>query len=181
MNELEFSHITTRGGDRGESSLANGERRRKDDLYFETLGTLDELVSYIGLVRSRSDGKMDEVLLAVQKKLQKASGVVALGRGSGKADPAAGIGDTDVKELEKEEHRLMQSVSIPGEFVRPGESELSAHTHVARTICRRAERRVVTCIRDRGLSSLIPVQRYLNRLADFLFVLAFWQDRHPKR
>ncbi len=177
MVEYEFSQITTRGGDTGESSLADGERRRKDDLYFETLGALDELVSYLGLVRSGMDRKNAEILAEIQKTLQIVSGMVAVPKRSKLFEAAPKIGKEEVEKLEREEARLMKKTQIPSEFIRPGETSLSSHIHVARTICRRAERRVVTCIRDRGLSQLIPAQNYMNRLADYLFILAVWKEK----
>ena len=178
MVEYEFSQITTRGGDNGESSLADGERRRKDDLYFETLGVLDELVSYLGVFRSGMDRKTAENLAEIQKTLQVVAGMVAVPKRSQLFEAAPKIGREEVEKLEKEEARLMKKTTIPSEFIRPGETSLSAHIHVARTICRRTERRIVTCIRERGLSHLIPAQNYLNRLADYLFVLAVWKEKH---
>jgi cob(I)alamin adenosyltransferase len=178
MAEYEFSQITTRGGDTGESSLADGERRRKDDLYFETLGALDELVSYLGVVRSGMDRKNADVLSEIQKTLQNIAGMVAVPRRSELFEAAPKIGKEEVKKLEKEEERLMKKTTIPSEFIRPGKTSLSSHIHVARTICRRTERRIVTCIRERGLSHLIPAQNYLNRLADYLFILAVWKEKH---
>ncbi len=176
MRRIEFSQITTRGGDSGESSLADGERRRKDDLYFETLGTLDELVSYIGVVRADIDAKSAGVLREVQKKLQILSGMVAIPKRSQLFEKASKIGEEELTALEREEEKLLRRTEIPAEFIRPGDNALSAHIHVARTICRRAERRVVSCVRDRGLSHLIPAQRYLNRLADYLFILAVMEE-----
>lgn len=176
MAKREFAQVTTRGGDTGESSLADGERRRKDDLYFETLGVLDELTSYLGVVRADMKGKAAETLLEIQKELQIIAGMVAIPKRSELFASAPKVDDSHIEKLEKEEARLLGKTSIPPEFIRPGATRLSAHIHVARTICRRAERVVVTCIRDRGLAHLIPAQRYLNRLADYLFILAVFED-----
>ncbi|MFO7849936.1 MAG: cob(I)yrinic acid a,c-diamide adenosyltransferase [Spirochaetia bacterium] len=177
MERLEFTQVTTRGGDTGESSLADGERRRKDDLLFETLGTLDELVSYLGVVRAGIDGKTAEVILAVQRSLQIISGMAAVPKRSKLFPDSKKIDDSDIEKLEREEALILKETKISGKFVSPGDTELSAHIHVARTICRRAERRIVTCIREQGHSHLIPAQRYINRLADYLFVLAVREEQ----
>ncbi|MFO7850602.1 MAG: cob(I)yrinic acid a,c-diamide adenosyltransferase [Spirochaetia bacterium] len=177
MAKLEFTRVTTRGGDSGESSLADGERRRKDDLLFETLGTLDELVSYLGVVRAGIEGKNAEVLLTIQKNLQGISGMMATPKRSKSSSASPGIDSSDIEELETEEAELLGETRISGKFVSPGNTALSAHIHVARTVCRRAERRIVTCIRERELSRLIPAQQYINRLADLLFVLAVWEEQ----
>ncbi|MFP4180123.1 MAG: cob(I)yrinic acid a,c-diamide adenosyltransferase [Spirochaetaceae bacterium] len=177
MDKLEFTQVTTRGGDRGESSLADGERRRKDDYLFEALGTLDELASYLGVVRALTDGKTAEFLLAVQKNLQVISGMAAVPSRSKLFQVSRKIDESEIESLEREEALLLEEVRISGEFVTPGNTVLSAHVHVARTICRRAERRVVTCIREQNHSHLIPAQRYINRLADYLFVLAVLEEQ----
>lgn len=177
MDRLEFTQVTTRGGDTGESSLADGERRRKDDLLFEALGTLDELVSYLGVVRAGIDEKTAEVLLAVQKSLQIISGMAAVPKRSKLYPDSKKIDDSDIEKLEIEEARILEKTKISGKFVLPGNTEFSAHIHVARTVCRRAERRIVTCIREQSHSHLIPAQRYINRLADYLFVLAVLEEQ----
>lgn len=177
MDKLEFTQVTTRGGDTGESSLADGERRRKDDLLFEALGTLDELASYLGVVRGGIDEKTAEFLLAIQKNLQIISGMAAVPSRSKLYQVSKKIDESEIEKLEREEARLLEAARISGEFVSPGSTELSAHIHVARTICRRAERRVVTCIREQNHSHLIPAQRYINRLADYLFVLAVLEEQ----
>ncbi len=207
MSVKKISKITTRGGDGGESSLADGERRRKDDLFFETLGSIDELISHIGLLRaglaslsvigSNSPTGQEEILILIQKRLQTAAGmvaagVVATGRGaagelpagmaaesksSGRSVADPKLGDGELGEREAWERELMEGTTITEAFVQPGAGILSAQAHVARTVCRRAERRVVSCIDDRELPHLEAAQRYLNRLSDYLFVLALWLEQ----
>jgi cob(I)alamin adenosyltransferase len=89
-----------------------------------------------------------------------------------KIDPA------EIEELEKQERALMKHTSVPQQFIQPGETVLSAFLHVARTVCRRSERWVVNCIRERGLDHLITAQQYLNRLADYLFIMALWYEQN---
>ncbi|HDQ13762.1 MAG TPA: cob(I)yrinic acid a,c-diamide adenosyltransferase [Sediminispirochaeta sp.] len=186
MKKFEFSQVTTRGGDRGESSLVGGDRRRKDDLYFQCLGDLDELISQIGLLRAhlRLEAKekqrrfqhLGQELREIQLMLQKIAGLVASPRtGDRSASP---IGEEEVHELEKWEHRLIEETNVPHEFIQPGDHVVSALAHVARSVCRRAERSVVSCIRERGRERLIGSQQYLNRLGDYLFICALWYDQH---
>jgi len=177
---IQFDHITTRGGDRGESSLYDGQRRRKDDLIFHTLGDMDELFSYLGVVRASGAekpwaGRLEEIqqdLLILGSVIAQPSGVP-----EGRKRLAAG----DVEKLEKWEKILMDGMSLGPVFVIPGENLLSAHAHVARTLARRLERRLVACIRERGQDALIPGQNYINRLSDLLYLLArHWEKKESK-
>lgn len=175
--EIEFDMVTTRGGDRGESSLYNGERRRKDDVIFEALGDLDELNSALGIVRAQV--RLPQ-LLDIQKHLLVIGAVAAAPRTSREYENIPHLQKQDVEKLEKEEKALLGKTEILGSFVCPGETVVSAQTDVARTLARRCERRLVTLIRDYGRSELIESQRYLNRLSDYLFILArFMEQRQP--
>ena len=177
MKHFEFSHVTTRGGDRGESSLANGERRRKDDLIFHTLGTIDELGSQLGVVRSLLDSTPAKGILFAQERLQIIGGLLAVPKRSEQFERIRKIELRDIEELEKKEARMMQHTTVPDKFVIPGDSQVAAHIHVARAVCRRSERWMVSCIRERGMDQLIPAQQFLNRLADYLFILALWIEQ----
>ncbi len=172
MKQFEFSQVTTRGGDKGESSLANGERRRKDDLVFHVLGTVDELNSSLGVVRASLDKEPARGIYSAQERLQIIGGMLAVPKSSDQYERIRKIEQKDIEDLEKREHRIMKHTKVPECFVVPGESLQAAHIHVARAVCRRAERWMVSCIRERGLNQLIPAQQYLNRLADYLFILA---------
>ena len=200
--ELEFEMVTTRGGDRGESSLYDGSRRRKDDVLFQAMGDVDELSSFLGLLKSPSDAtehskangpsrsrlrlphgrarvgstriavKMVSEISEIQRDLQRVGAMIATPVSSPLYATIRPIDDDDVSRIEQVEHSLLQQTKISGSFVLPGETRLAAFADVARTVCRRAERHIVTCIRDCGLSNLIPCQRYVNRLSDYLFVVA---------
>lgn len=190
MAKIEFEQITTRGGDRGESSLADGERRRKDDMFFHTLGAIDELNSHLGIVRAAVRTAGPEVdqrflrsagdIIGIQECLQKIAAQVAIPRRSALFEKSPKLTDADIEGIEKREQRLMKHTDLPRVFIQPGDSVVSASIHVARTVCRRSERWIVTCIRERGLDYLIPAQKYLNRLADYLFVCALWYDQNMK-
>lgn len=166
--------VTTRGGDRGESSLYSGERLRKDDFIFEVLGDIDELSSNLGIVRSLS--QLPEIL-DIQKHLLAMGAQIATSRNSPNYPSVPKIDREDVNLLEERERTLLERTPISSSFISPGDSLISAHMDVARTLARRCERRMVTLIRDRLRSDLIESQRYLNRLSDYLFILArHWEQ-----
>ncbi|HUZ17767.1 MAG TPA: cob(I)yrinic acid a,c-diamide adenosyltransferase [Spirochaetia bacterium] len=169
----EFDRVTTRGGDRGESSLYNGERRRKDDPLFEAMGDVDELSSQIGVARAQAPGsRFAGLLQGVQRTLIAVGAQIATPKADPLYEKIPMITDADVELLEAAEAELLAHTEIGGQFVLPGGTVLSAHLDVARSVCRRAERRVVGLIREAGLVQLAASQRYLNRLSDLLFILA---------
>ena len=175
---LEFETVTTRGGDRGETSLYDGSRLRKDDLLFDTMGDLDELNSFVGLVKSscRDEMKRSRKLIRnleqFQNDLLRIGAMIATPINTELYKTIKPIKKADVEHIEALEHSLLGDTEIAEAFVLPGETKSAAYTDVARTICRRAERQIVRCIRDRSLAHLIPCQHYLNRFSDYLFVLA---------
>lgn len=190
----DFDNITTRGGDQGETSLLNGERRRKDDLLFLVLGDLDELSSYLGLVkagfRERSGSAGDErftisndlpdFLEWVQKLLIQIGGHIASPTAE-KAYPLQKVSTDHIDKIEKLQRELMDQTDLQNAFILPGGSELSAWVDVSRSVARRLERGIVTCIRDRRMRHLETSQVLINRLSDFLFVLARWVDTQKER
>jgi cob(I)alamin adenosyltransferase len=162
--------IYTRTGDSGETSLFDGTRARKDDARVDAYGEVDELNAWLGFVRaSHPDATVDEALLLIQRDL--------FALGAQLADPAdklaarvtkAVIGDDHVARLEALIDRLEEGLPPLRRFILAGGTPTGAALHVARTVCRRAERRMV------GLEPPVePVLvRYANRLSDLLFVLA---------
>jgi len=177
---IALTRIYTRSGDAGTTLLVNGRRVRKDDPRVESYGTVDELNACIGRARecvraatsSCADiGRLDEILLRVQHELFNLGSEVA-------TDPGA-IGERQPRILERQVQRLESEIdAMNGElrplesFVLPGGSAVNAELHVCRTVCRRAERRVVALM-DSG-HELKLVLRYLNRLSDALFVWSRW-------
>jgi cob(I)alamin adenosyltransferase len=162
--------IYTKTGDLGETSLGNGSRVPKDEARIEANGDLDELNAALGLVRSQLKGQADiqSLVLAIQKDLFLISAEVSQSKGK------AGFSEDRLSFLERTIDAYESRLSPIKEFITPGESVLGSHVHVARTICRRAERRVV------GLASTQEVSphilSYLNRLSDLLFVMARFVD-----
>ncbi len=174
--EITFGMVTTRGGDRGETSLYNGERRRKDDLIMDLVGDLDELGAFLGLVRAglNTAGKKHEsdIILEVQKTLFIIGGEAATPENDKLFKDISKMGEKHILFLEKEEKRLLKITTIKPLFIPAGDNSLSATVDVARAVCRRAERHIVRLIRERGFTYLGTGQRYLNRLSDLLFIMA---------
>lgn len=175
----EFELVTTRGGDRGESGYYSGERRRKDDLVFAALGDIDETNSAIGAARAalNSARRDDFGLLDLQRRLLRLSSMVATSPGHELYAGLEQITDSDVIELERRQRALLAVTRIEPVFVLPGSSGESAAVDLARSICRRAERTVVAVVRERGRHDLHSCQNYLNRLSDYLFILARHVDQ----
>ena len=179
---VEFEQVTTRGGDRGDTSLYNGDRRAKDENVFEALGDVDELSSCLGLVKARL--RLDKLpgavgnVESIQKLLLTIGGEIATPRASDLFHSISRLKKADIMELEKMEHLLLKETRIEPEFILPGQSLLSAEIDVARSVCRRAERSLVRCIRRDGSIHLALVQNYLNRLSDYLFILARAAEQH---
>lgn len=169
-----LSRIYTRTGDAGMTGLVGGQRVPKDDLRIEAYGTVDELNAWIGLVRSHLDGPtapLAPTLLRVEHQL--------FNLGSCLATVPADLGprqprttDADIAWLESEIDACTAQLPALRSFVLPGGSRLDAMLHVARTVCRRAERLAVTLEREAG--GLAREVRYLNRLSDALFTWSRW-------
>ena len=175
----EFDSVTTRGGDRGESGYYSGERRRKDDLVFEALGDIDEVNSFVGVARARLYGAVGSEfgLLDIQTRLVRLASMVATTPGHELYDSFDHIDNDDVEAIERMQRDLMTRTRIDPVFVLPGASDASAAVDVARSVSRRAERTLVSLIRERGRFDLHACQHYLNRLSDWLFVLARHVDQ----
>lgn len=164
--------VYTRTGDNGSSGLFSGERRPKDDAVFEALGTTDELTSSIGLAREfvRSRLIRDE-LEAVQCILQDLQATVATPKSSAREAQLARTKWNVDHLVDLEAWIDVHSAVLPPlrNFILPSGGRASASLHLARAICRRAERRLVPLLDD-GLE--LPVLQYLNRLSSYLFTVA---------
>ena len=160
--------IYSRRGDDGTTSLIGGERRPKDDLRVEAYGTVDELSSCLGLVVA---GCRDAWTAGLLRRIQcDLFALAARLAGPGRVPPDAPFPASRVAELEAAIDEVDRQVPELCSFIRPGGDETAATLQLARTICRRAERRVVTLHRADPVEPLFL--RYLNRLADLLFSLA---------
>ncbi len=164
-----LSRIYTRTGDDGTTGLGDGSRIAKDDARVEAMGAVDELNSTVGLVRAET--LPDDVAAAlsdIQHHLFDIGGELSI--------PGYQLIHAQaVEALERELDRLNADLAPLKEFILPGGTPAAAWCHLARSVCRRAERRVVTLSRETELSD-VP-RRYLNRLSDYFFVLARYLNK----
>ena len=168
---MDFDLVTTRTGDNGKTSNYSGSVDWKDAPVFEVLGDLDELSSWLGVLKHF--GRYQATLEKVQAKLLHLGSQVATDPSSALAATLTLVTDADVDRLEVwEKHLFDDGVVIEPAFVLPGKTPQSAQVDVARTVCRRAERHFVAYVRHHGRADLHAGSRYLNRLSDVLFVLA---------
>jgi cob(I)alamin adenosyltransferase len=175
-----LNRIYTRTGDDGTTALGTGERRPKYDLRIAAYGTVDELNAALGLVRlhTTDDPDIDPMLLRIQNDLFDLGADLCMpDRGKGPGGARMSITDAQVTRLEGEIDELNAELKPLRSFVLPGGTAAAAHLHLARTICRRAERLMVE-LAAQGESVGTPALKYVNRLSDYLFVAArFANDR----
>jgi cob(I)alamin adenosyltransferase len=169
-----LNRIYTRTGDDGTTSLGSGERRKKYDLRIAAYGTLDEVNAVIGVARlhTADDAVLDAMLLRIQNDLFDVEADLCMPSETGKGPGGARLNVTDaqVEWLEQQIDRLNAGLGPLKSFILPGGSAAAAHLHLARTVCRRAERIMVE-LNDRPGESVTPAAlKYVNRLSDFLFV-----------
>jgi cob(I)alamin adenosyltransferase len=166
---VRLTRIYTRGGDRGETSLGDGSRVPKLDCRIAAFGTVDELNSQLGLVLAGSvDERIREVLERVQNELFDVGADISVPFGVG--DGRLRVSQEQIDRLESDCDRFNAGLTELRSFVLPGGTEAAARIHVARAVCRRAERGVLEAAEQVELNPLVLV--YLNRLSDLLFILA---------
>ena len=165
---VRLTRIYTGGGDRGETSLGDGTRVPKVDCRIAAFGAVDELNSHLGLVLSAQlpDG-MRDVLTRVQNELFDLGADLSVPFG---VTDRLRITDEQITLLEHDCDRFNADLSDLTSFVLPGGSEAAARLHVARAVCRRAEREALEAAEQMDINQLALV--YLNRLSDLLFILA---------
>ncbi|HEY8268994.1 MAG TPA: cob(I)yrinic acid a,c-diamide adenosyltransferase [Xanthobacteraceae bacterium] len=166
-----LNRIYTRTGDDGTTSLGNGERRKKYDLRIDAYGTVDEANAVIGLARlhATDTAKLDAMLARVQNDLFDVEADLSLAR-KGPGGVSLTITDAQVTWLEQQIDGLNAELAPLNSFVLPGGSPAAAYLHLARTVCRRAERLMVE-LNDKSGEGVTPAAlKYVNRLSDFLFV-----------
>lgn len=163
--------IYTKTGDKGQTSLYDGNRVDKDDLRVESYGTLDELNSYIGLCTNYAKDEDKEVLRSIQIKLFSVSAELAT-REKGKYKTP--ITDNDVESLEKIIDSYIEKIDKMDAFIVPGTSLISANLHIARTICRKAERRIISLSKIENVNPILI--KYINRLSDLIYAIARYNE-----
>jgi len=172
--------IYTKTGDAGETGLFAGGRIRKDDARIEAYGTVDELNAAIGLARS------EPLPLEVEQTLQRVqSELFSVGAELATPEPdkhgTALVGDDAVALLEQAIDSLERGLPPLKNFILPAGSRGATLLHLARGVCRRAERRVVTLANSPGVDVSFRIIRYLNRLGDYLFVAARFANAEAKQ
>jgi len=170
-----LNRIYTRTGDDGTTALGTGERRKKYDLRIAAYGTLDEANAAIGLARlaTAGDALLDPMLGHIQNVMFDVGADLCMPHGGkGPGGARLTVTDAQVEWLERQIDQLNADLAPLRSFVLPGGSPAAAYLHLARTVCRRAERLIVE-LRDRPGEEVTPaVVKYVNRLSDFLFVAA---------
>ena len=161
---MRLTKISTRTGDQGKTGLGDGTRVGKDDLRIAVIGDVDELNSSIGLVLAENlPDSLKAPLLVIQHDLFELGAELCL-------PGQSRIGANHVSRIDENLEKMNAGLSPLREFILPGGSRAAALCHLARTVCRRAERSLV------ALSRIVQVEpeslKYLNRLSDFLFILA---------
>ncbi len=175
-----LNKIYTRTGDDGTTALGTGERRKKYDLRVAAYGTLDEVNAAIGVARlwlsigadtPPEDLALDAALSRIQNDLFDAGADLCTpGKGKGPGGARLTVTQAQVTWLESEIDRLNADLAPLRSFVLPGGTAAAAYLHVARTVCRRAER-LIAELKDKPDEAVTPeVLKYVNRLSDFLFV-----------
>ena len=180
---IRITRVYTRRGDRGETDLVGGVRVAKDSARIDAYGTVDELNAAIGVVRAvngstpraKKARELDDVLRRLQNELFDLGGELATPP-DGFQPGMFRVGASEVKALEEALDRCQKDLAPLKSFVLPGGGPVSAFLHVARTVCRRAERDVLRLMRQEDVGEW-PLA-YLNRLSDLLFVLSRWVGRH---
>jgi cob(I)alamin adenosyltransferase len=173
---VRIDRVYTRGGDAGETSLIGGARVPKDSLRIECYGTVDELNAALGLVRTALAGsaagpRLGPIVARMQNELFNLGAELATPDDARRAAVPA-VAQRHVDALEADIDALNPDLPELRSFVLPGGGAASAHFHLARTVCRRAERLAVALAREASIGE--HAVRYLNRASDALFVLGRW-------
>ena len=172
-----LSRIYTRTGDNGTTALGSGERRKKYDLRVACYGTIDETNAAIGVVRLHTahDGEIDPMLGRIQNDLFDLGGDLC--SAAPQHEKGLTVTEAQVTRLETEIDHLNASLVPLRSFVLPGGTPAAAYLHVARTVCRRAERLMVELASQPGEEVSAAALKYANRLSDFLFVASRYANQ----
>ncbi len=167
---VRLTRIYTRGGDRGETSLADGTRVKKSAARVAAYGTVEEANAAIGLARLHVEGEEDAMLARIQNDLFDLGADLATPEGGRKSEGALRIVALQVARLEREIDAMNARLAPLGSFILPGGTAAAAALHLARTVTRRAERLLCELAEKEKVNP--EAVKYLNRLSDHLFVLA---------
>lgn len=168
--------IYTKTGDSGETSLYDGKRVKKDDIRVESYGTVDELSSVLGFARNFiEDIKIIEIIYKIQRELFDVAGELAT---LDREKFPEKIGIQQVAFLENIIDEYISKIEEINAFIIPGTNKASASLHIARTVCRRAERRILTLGREEYVNPILI--KYVNRLSDAIYAIARYLESDLK-
>lgn len=166
------SNLYTRTGDQGSTSLVGGQRIKKHDIRLEAYGSVDEFSATLGILHARQDipEEIKRQLLQIQNMMFNFGAYLATMPEPGTEPQVSGLSDNDTKSLETWIDDLDEKTPKIRAFVLPGGSESASFAHLARTVCRRAERNILRLAEQSYVSPALIA--YFNRLSDYLFILA---------
>jgi cob(I)alamin adenosyltransferase len=168
---MKISKVYTRTGDKGMTSLVGGKRVLKSSLRLEAYGTVDELSAHLGLLASMlPEGDDRATIIRIQNNLFNVCSHLATDQSMTLLSPSALLAAGEVEFLEQLIDQIMASLPERQGFVLPGGCQAASQCHVARTVCRRAERRIAALAEKATVA--FEIQQYVNRLSDYLFILA---------
>ena len=168
---MKITRVYTRTGDKGETSIVGGIRVKKSCERLEAYGTVDELSSHLGLLAALlPEGTDKEMIIRIQNNLFNVCTNLATDQSQTPLYDSAKLAEGEIELLEKEVDTIMKMLPERQGFILPGGTQAAAQAHVCRTVCRRAERRIVALSEVAQISQ--ETQQYVNRLSDYLFVLA---------
>lgn len=167
-------NIYTKGGDKGSTSLFDNVRVSKDDIRVESYGTIDELGAFLGLAKNYVDDKeLYDKIYEIQNKLFTVATNLAT---EDSTKVMHYIVEQDIKDLEDIVDYYMGKLGNPTGFIVNGSGKKSAYLHVARTVCRRAERNIVTLTKHANVDPLVV--KYVNRLSDAIYAMARYSEEN---
>ena len=168
---MKITKVYTKTGDQGETSIIGGIRVKKSCERLEAYGTVDELSSHLGLLASMlPDGEDKDLIIRIQNNLFSVCSNLATDQSQTPLYDSARLPDGEIQVLENKVDEIMNLLPERQGFILPGGTQAAAQAHVCRTVCRRAERRIVALSEVAQISP--ETLQYVNRLSDYLFVLA---------
>lgn len=167
---MKITKVYTKSGDKGTTSLVGGDKIIKNHCRLEAYGTIDELNSHIGLLISYSGDEFKDELERIQCSLFNVGTYLATDQNTTPIYPSAKLPEGEVERVEKLIDEMLLELPEQQGFILPGGTVAASQSHVCRTVCRRAERCIVTLSLQVEISPVII--QYINRLSDFFFVLA---------
>lgn len=170
--EMGVLKIYTKTGDKGQTSLYDGTRVDKCSLRVEAYGTIDELSSFIALAATMTDDDTSNILRKIEKRLFYVSGQLATSKGN---NYNYNVRAKDIEELEKVIDYYVGKTEKVNAFIVPGTNKTSATVNIARTVCRRAERQIVSLQKSEEVDELLI--KYINRLSDALYAIGRYLEK----